>query len=468
MIEVMHGTLSDLHSLGVSTWLFYLAPMHPGIVTVSAPVGAFIDDEGRSSVASDVLTVTVPSNPNLCLFLSRKRLVNELLVEVRIVCESVINPCIQDLSISNATVSSITRDESTNILFLSLTTTLVDTIIRVDFTTSFKSIYHVTSEELVIEYTSSYSLPVSPSIVSSSCSMSSEAKLVSSVVVYEVILVCVGIVSSVFPSWLNASNSLMIIPLETLYSTRSQFNVAVIAPYDTEVIVQPPAGSLIANGLYVEDLPSLKLHTTTKRPLPQIGIEPTASAFEYTVQVSFSEAMRGMDSLSLLSVRSDGTHVTVVLNSHTPFQTLFTINFAETGTIWVYVKGGAATSIYGQPCLGSQTFDIVVVEPRFSFVSTLDEEEVVYANEVCGRLQAPSLVTELHSDEIHTRKCSLTKFVVGSVGSQTVVDMCLSVDEEGEFGLWINEGVVALLNGTVNNPWSIDLKWIQGAYMIID
>ena len=58
--------------------------------------------------------------------------------------------------------------------------------------------------------------------------------------------------------------------------------------------------------------------------------------------------------------------------------------------------------------------------------------------------------------------------MVGSVGSQTVVDMCLSVDEEGEFGLWINEGVVALLNGTVNNPWSIDLKWIQGAYMIID
>ena len=461
MIVVKHGTLTDLHCLRDSTWLFYVAPMYPGILTISAPAGAFVDDEGRVSVASDSLEVVVPSTPNMCLFLSQKQLVNELLIVVYIVCESPITPKIQDFSVSNSTVVSLTEDESTNSLILSLTTSLVRTTIRVDFSHTFKSINSITSDELIIQYTTSYSFPLSLT-TSSTCSMTSAVLLMSSVVVYEVKLICDGVVIYLFPSWVNAPNSLLVIPIETSYSSNTQFVVAVIAPYDTEIVVQPPVGSLLASNLYIENLPSIILHAETKRPLPQISVMATESPFEYRVRVSFTEMMRGMDSSSLLSWRTDGIHATVSLSMHSSVHSVFDVSFAESGAMWVYVKGGAAISEQDQPCLGSQAFKIVATEPRFSFVSTFDEEDIVYTNDVCGRLQAPSLVTELHSDDVHTSMCSLAKFVVGSVGTQTVVDMCLNVNEEGVFEFWIEEGVVTLLNGTMNNRWYVKLKWIRG------
>ena len=40
--------------------------------------------------------------------------------------------------------------------------------------------------------------------------------------------------------------------------------------------------------------------------------------------------------------------------------------------------------------------------------------------------------------------------------------MCLNVNEEGVFEFWIEEGVVTLLNGTMNNRWYVKLKWIRG------
>ena len=70
--------------------------------------------------------------------------------------------------------------------------------------------------------------------------MTSAVLLMSSVVVYEVKLICDGVVISLFPSWVNAPNSLLVIPIETSYSSNTQFVVAVIAPYDTEIVVQPP------------------------------------------------------------------------------------------------------------------------------------------------------------------------------------------------------------------------------------
>lgn len=462
MILVKDGTVTDLHSLGMSTWIFNVAPKHPGVMTISAPTGAFMDDEGRISVASDLLTIIVPSSPNLCLFLSPKRLVNNLMIVVRIVCESPITPTPQDFTISNSTVLSLTNDATTHTLILSLTTTLVEAIIRVDFSHSFQIANSIISNELMIEYTTSYSIPLSLISTANTCSMTSTVRLLSSIVVYEVKMMCDGIVSSIYPSFVTASNSLLVIPIETDHSINTQFTVAVIGSYGTEIVVQPPVGSLVTNNCYVTNLPSLTLHVATKRPLPQLIIMATESPFEYRVQVIFEETMRGMDSSSLLSWRTDGVHATVSLITHSSVQSTFVVSFAEAGTLWVFVKGGAAISEEDEPCLGSQTLEIVATEPRFSFSSTFDNEDVVYTNEVCGRLLAPSLVIELHSDDVHTSLCSLTKFIVGSVGSQTVVDMCLNVNEEGLFEFWIEEGVVELTNGTVNERWIVELKWIRG------
>ena len=112
-IRVSHGLLTNLHYTN-DRWLFYLSPAHQGVVRIWAEANAFADDAGRVSRASNVLLLEVEYATVHCAMLAPLVASGRTLIEVRLHCERELRVGTNDLTVTNATVHSLTvQDDST-------------------------------------------------------------------------------------------------------------------------------------------------------------------------------------------------------------------------------------------------------------------------------------------------------------------------------------------------------------------
>ena len=465
-ILVEHGVINDYYSIGLDTWVLNISPLYTGLVTVSTSAGAFTDDAGRVSFPSDVLSLKVVNQPTTCLFLVPESVSKQLLIEVRVVCETVVKPTVSDFAVRNAKASTLYLNSTSNSVFLTLETTKVSATITIDFTENYKSSQGLESSPAYISYdnkvrsTPPHWVPNSQNIW-----MTYDAQLVSSTVVYLVTFGCSSNVTSSFPQWVVTEPAVDILHISRdCIGGFTTFKLYVVAPYNQTILVTTPAGSLTDSEGNVMEEVSTTLSVKNTRPQPEVTVSSTETPFTYNVNVEFPVAMdiTMSSASSLLSVRSTMTSASTSVLHVGRRSVRFTVSFPQEGTGWVYVLGGAAVTTAGVPCLGTERVEIEVKEPYFSFTSTLDSVTFVYTREVCFRLEAEGQVQEIHSEDILVTGCDVVKFVSGSVGERTVVDVCVDVREEGAFVLEIPKGAISLVNRTLNAYWGVHLVWKQG------
>ena len=68
----------------------------------------------------------------------------------------------------------------------------------------------------------------------------------------------------------------------------------------------------------------------------------------------------------------------------------------------------------------------------------------------------------IHAAEFVTQRCEIIKFVRGSIGGSTVIDMMVLVQEEGDFVVTLPRRAVALTTGVTNEEWTLRLKYTRG------
>lgn len=464
-IHIEHGVINDYYSIGLTTWVIIISPLYTGLVRVYTSAGAFTDDKGRISLASDVFSLNVVNQPTTCLFLAPMSVFRQLRIQVRVVCETVLEPLITDFSVKNAKISMLNLNNTSNSVFLTLEPTKVSATITIDFTTSYKSSQNVKSSPVYITYNNAVKLASFQQPNAKNIWITYDVQLVSSTVVYLVSFGSYSNVTSSHPQWVMTEPAADVFCVSREYANGlTAFKLYVIAPYDQTVLVTTPAGSLVdSSGNMIEPV-STTLSVVSLRPQPEVTVSATDTPFTFNVNVAFPVSMEitGSSALSILSSRSTMGSASVNVLHVGRKIVRYSISFLQEGTGWVYVLGGAASTYSSVPCLGTERVEIVVKEPHFAFTSTLDAVTRVYTREVCFRLEAEGLVQEIHSDDLHVTGCDTVKFVSGSVGEQTVVDVCVDVREEGEFAMEIPKGTISLVNRTLNAFWGVLLVWKQG------
>lgn len=492
-IRVSHGLLTNLHYTN-DRWLFYLSPAHQGVVRIWADASAFADDAGRASRASNVLSLEVEYATVQCALLAPQVASGRTLVEVRLHCEREMPVGTNDLAVSNATVHSLTvKDDSTLSILVNpaaksdtITVGLIplwrvshgakcsDVTIAIDRSSAALSDANTAvfnhpstplreantaalSEAITIDDPPTCSFEVTPLVYSAHSS-------------FAVSVICSQPIVPVTPEWLLCPHC------TTLYDVTTSPNhrrVVVVAPYTTALRLEVLNGALQSrSGEYLDTLTPAVVDAGCQRPKVTLALEQssgnnTASGAPYTFQFSatFSTTMSRSsidttDSLEL--VKSEEMAATLVVVSVTDTVVKFRCELSAFGDVQITYKGGTAYSLKGVPNQASQSLLVHAAEPFFSVSSSMDAAKEVFSDQVAVRLLAPALLTSIHAAEFVTQRCEIIKFVKGSIGGSTVIDMVVLVQEEGDFVVTLPRRAVALTTGVTNEEWTLRLKYTRG------
>ena len=499
-IRVSHGLLTNLHYTN-DRWLFYLSPAHQGVVRIWAEANAFADDAGRVSRASNVLSLEVEYATVQCALLAPLVASGRTLIEVRLHCERELRVGTNDLTVTNATVHSLTvQDDSTlsilvnptaksNTITVGLTqmwrvshgAKCSDVTIAIDRSIAALSdantaVFSRPSTPLSDANTAVFSRPSTPLSNAitiddpPTCSFEVTPLIYSAHSSFAVSVICSQPITAVTPEWLLCPHC------TTLYDVTTSPNhrrVVIVAPYTTALKLEVLNGALQSRGgAYLGSITPVVVDAGCQRPTVTLALEKEsgnnmASAAPYTFQFSatFSTAMSRSsidttDSLKL--VKSEEMAATLMVVSVTDTVVKFRCELSAFGDVQITYKGGAAYSQKGVPNQASQSLLVHAAEPFFSVFSSMDAAKEVFSDQVAVRLQAPALLTSIHAAEFVTQRCEIIKFVRGSIGGSTVIDMMVLVQEEGDFVVTLPRRAVALTTGVTNEEWTLRLKYTRG------
>ena len=499
-IRVSHGLLTNLHYTN-DRWLFYLSPAHQGVVRIWAEANAFADDAGRVSRASNVLSLEVEYATVQCALLAPLVASGRTLIEVRLHCEREMPVGTNDLTVTNATVHSLTvQDDST--LSILVNPAAKSNTITVGLTQMWRVSHGAKCSDVTIAIDRSIAAPSDANTVVFSrpstppsdantavfsrpstplsnaitiddpptCSFEVTPLIYSAHSSFAVSVICSQPITAVTPEWLLCPHC------TTLYDVTTSPNhrrVVIVAPYTTALKLEVLNGALQSrSGEYLGTITPVVVDASCQRPKVTLALEKEssnnmASAAPYTFQFSatFSTAMSRSsidttDSLKL--VKSEEMAATLMVVSVTDTVVKFRCELSAFGDVQITYKGGAAYSQKGVPNQASQSLLVHAAEPFFSVFSSMDAAKEVFSDQVAVRLQAPALLTSIHAAEFVTQRCEIIKFVRGSIGGSTVIDMMVLVQEEGDFVVTLPRRAVALTTGVTNEEWTLRLKYTRG------
>lgn len=484
-IRVSHGLLTNLHYTN-DRWLFYLSPAHQGVVRIWAEANAFADDAGRASRASNVLSLEVEYATVQCALLAPLVVSGRTLIEVRLHCEREMPVGTNDLTVTNATVHSLTvQDDST--LSILVNPTAKSNTITVGLTQMWRVSHGAKCSDVTIAIDRSIaalsdantavfshpSTPLSDAITIDelpTCSFEVTPLIYSAHSSFAVSVICSQPITAVTPEWLLCPHC------TTLYDVTTSPNhrrVVIVAPYTTALKLEVLNGALQSrSGEYLGAITPVVVDAGCQRPTVTLALEKEsgnnmASAAPYTFQFSatFSTAMihSSIDTTSNLEVvKSEEMAATLMVVSVTDTVVKFRCELSAFGDVQITYKGGTAYSQKGVPNQASQSLLVHAAEPFFSVSSSMDAAKEVFSDQVAVRLQAPALLTSIHAAEFVTQRCEIIKFVRGSIGGSTVIDMMVLVQEEGDFVVTLPRRAVALTTGVTNEEWTLRLKYTRG------
>ena len=493
-IRVSHGLLTNLHYTN-DRWLFYLSPAHQGVVRIWAEANAFADDAGRASRASNVLSLEVEYATVQCALLAPLVASGRTLIEVRLHCEREMPVGTNDLTVTNATVHSLTvQDDST--LSILVNPAAKSNTITVGLTQMWRVSHGAKCSDVTIAIDRSIAAPsdantvalsnantavfgdANPPVLSNAntidelptCSFEVTPLIYSAHSSFAVSVICSQPITAVTPEWLLCPHC------TTLYDVTTSPNhrrVVIVAPYTTALKLEVLNGALQSRGgAYLGSITPVVVDAGCQRPTVTLALEKEsgnnmASAAPYTFQFSatFSTAMSRSsidttDSLKL--VKSEEMAATLMVVSVTDTVVKFRCELSAFGDVQITYKGGAAYSQKGVPNQASQSLLVHAAEPFFSVFSSMDAAKEVFSDQVAVRLLAPALLTSIHAAEFVTQRCEIIKFVRGSIGGSTVIDMMVLVQEEGDFVVTLPCRAVALTTGVTNEEWTLRLKYTRG------
>ena len=155
-IHVRHGSIHGV-SQQDSLWLFYVCPYHQGLIQVWSDEGAFLDDSGHFSRASELLELNVEFEWNHCHFVSLSEVNDLFVIQVDILCERsfAISPSNLSITISTLLSTSYHIDSVNPPLshpVLLLKPQLSEAMISVSFTPSFIRESQIKVTALTISY----------------------------------------------------------------------------------------------------------------------------------------------------------------------------------------------------------------------------------------------------------------------------------------------------------------------------
>ena len=484
-IRVSHGLLTNLHYTN-DRWLFYLSPAHQGVVRIWAEANAFADDAGRVSRASNVLSLEVEYATVQCAMLAPLVASGRTLIEVRLHCEREMPVGGGDLAVTNATVHSLTvQDDST--LSILVNPAAKSNTITVGLTQMWRVSHGAKCSDVTIAIDRSIAAPSDANTVVFSrpstplsnaitidelptCSFEVTPLIYSAHSSFAVSVICSQPITAVTPEWLLCPHC------TTLYDVTTSPNhrrVVIVAPYTTALKLEVLNGALQSRGgAYLGTITPVVVDAGCQRPKVTLALEKEsgnnmASAAPYTFQFSatFSTAMSrdSIDTTSNLEVvKSEEMAATLMVVSVTDTVVKFRCELSAFGDVQITYKGGAAYSQKGVPNQASQSLLVHAAEPFFSVSSSMDAAKEVFSDQVAVRLQAPALLTSIHAAEFVTQRCEIIKFVRGSIGGSTVIDMMVLVQEEGDFVVTLPRRAVALTTGVTNEEWTLRLKYTRG------
>lgn len=484
-IRVSHGLLTNLHYTN-DRWLFYLSPAHQGVVRIWAEANAFADDAGRVSRASNVLSLEVEYATVQCAMLAPLVASGRTLIEVRLHCEREMPVGGGDLAVTNATVHSLTvQDDST--LSILVNPAAKSNTITVGLTQMWRVSHGAKCSDVTIAIDRSIaalsdantvvfsrpSTPLSNAITIDdppTCSFEVTPLIYSAHSSFAVSVICSQPITAVTPEWLLCPHC------TTLYDVTTSPNhrrVVIVAPYTTALKLEVLNGALQSRGgAYLGSITPVVVDAGCQRPTVTLALEKEsgnnmASAAPYTFQFSatFSTAMSrsSIDTTSNLKlVKSEEMAATLMVVSVTDTVVKFRCELSAFGDVQITYKGGTAYSQKGVPNQASQSLLVHAAEPFFSVSSSMDAAKEVFSDQVAVRLQAPALLTSIHAAEFVTQRCEIIKFVRGSIGGSTVIDMMVLVQEEGDFVVTLPRRAVALTTGVTNEEWTLRLKYTRG------
>ena len=461
-IVVTSGIISDLVQSN-SQWSFYISPFHQSKIVVECLEGAFMDVDNRLSEPSQKLVLDIWYETTECVFLGPS-IARELSTFITVVCERMLTVLESDLVCSNCTITSMNAISDEDRIVISVVPNTGVPSFSTAFTKQFKNLYSVSASPLTVSVNLTSSVvPFDISSITTkstaSCYLYQEAILSSYTSVYQIVTVCSNSVYAVSNNWLN-TNSVIYKTTEEYISQRIAY---VLIPYGQSKTIS------INSGIFYDRTGFLASSSTTIVEAKRTPLNVTLSLVEgdtsliVRLRATFVNFCITSD-VTADSLQLQGTCVgyTPILIQKTGYFALFSITTTSSCYMDATFKGGVVRSsvISDEYNIASNTVRINFVAPSFGITSTLDSITSVYTKEVTFRLFAEGTITTIHKEDVITTNCGIDSFVVGSITPNTVVDVRITIQREGDFSLQIPEGELTIESGATNRLWMITVKYV--------
>lgn len=463
LISVNDGVISDLYKLN-SQWSFSISPYHQGRITVQCLAGAFIDETGRISKQSDPLVLDIAYNSVECLFLG-PIIATDMLVPITVVCERFLPVNTSDIFLLNGIIQSLIAIEEEDRYNIFIKPVKNGTDIIINFSSSFRNEYSVSSSNLIVRvcYDSSVTpIDISNITTSSSttCQLQSTPLLVSHTIVYEVTTTCSNTVTSISSKWLTADSFLY----HYEGQNKNKHSAYVFRRYGTSEVISLTIGAFYDKDGFVSSNSSCILTVQSDQPKITLSIsQQRVLSTSIQIHAAFDQAcITTSISSSVLQYQGSCINYSVDLTHKSETTADFSISALAPCYLYVTFKGGSILS-KSQPSrynIASNTIMLNFTVSTFSFTSTIDDIKAVYSNEITFRLIAAGRVNSIVQSDIITTNCDIESFITGFITPNTVVEIKISIPQEGEFSLQIPEGEIFLETGNSNLPWMVTLEYV--------
>lgn len=426
--------------------------------------GAFVDVDNRLSEPSQKLVLDVLYETTECVFLGPS-IARELTTYISVVCERMMRIVEGDVVCSNCTITSMNSISDEDRIVVSVVPNTGVPSFSTSFTKQFKNLYSVTASALTVfvNLTSSV-VPFDISSITTkstaSCSFYQEAILFSYTSVYQITAVCSNSVYAVSNNWLNA-NSVVYKTTEECINQRIAY---VLIPYGQSKTIS------INSGIFYDRTGFLESSSTAIIEAKRSPLNVTLSIIEGDTSYMSIQLRASFSSFCIISdVTADSLQLqgicvgyTPVLVQKTEYYAIFSITTTSSCYMDATFKGGVVRSsvVSDKYNIASNTVRVNFVVPSFGITSTLDSISSVYTKEVTFRLFAEGTINTIHKEDVITTNCGIDSFVVGSITPNTVVDVRITIAEEGDFSLQIPEGELTIESGATNRLWMITVKYV--------
>ena len=461
-IIVTSGIISKPHRTNLQ-WAFYISPYHQGSVTIHCLEGAFTDSEGRKSAQSNLLTLTVKYSTIHCVFVGPKA-TTELITDLSLVCEQFIPFAMTSLHCKECTIHSLQSIPEEDRVVIQIIPDAAVTEVTLSVIDSCIIFYKLDMEK---EYTLHFSISsdVSPMVIpadsilsDSICSLKTESILISHTSTFCVTLTCPYATHSIAPTWLNATS--------VLYGTREEktFKAFVFLPYNQNASISLNSGILFDKQGYIGSYTSLHLKAEVVQPTVLLTIvESDVAALTHYLRASFSKACN-VSGITTGALQLEGTCVwyQTRVTANTNLFVTFSITVSSSCYLYATFKGGSVTMVGDEKTynIASNTVKMEFDPQSFNFTSSIDSLQAVFTDEILFRLTTEGSVVSIHQTDLITDNCIIEQFVVGSISPNTIVEIKIKIQEEGEFSLQIPEGEVFNDAGYGNRLWLVNLKYV--------